>query len=252
MPQVTKFTCPHCGELMEADKDAAGQNAHCASCGNEIVIPQEPIVRKVIASSQTEWDEIIRRMGPERIGMVGAGLMGLGVFLPFIKIPIVGTINYFHNAQGDGVIILVLAICAFAGFARNNYRPALWSGLAAGGVLAFSFWSFSSRVQGVQKQMSRELADNPFRGLAEGLLQGVQIEIGAYVIALGIILVLTAATRGNTSFQSPVAGGTALRELLDFFDHPIGSKAFKITLLVVFVIFGLLILFEDFVKSLLR
>ena len=35
--------------------------------------------------------------------------MAIGVFLPLLSMPIVGSINYFQNGRGDGVIVLVLA-----------------------------------------------------------------------------------------------------------------------------------------------
>lgn len=194
MPELIKFKCPHCGELMEADKDAVGQNAHCASCGGEIVIPQEPIVRKAADSS---IQHITSSASPTILGVAGAGLMGLGTFLPFMKVPIVGSINYFHNAQGDGTIIVLLAIGSAVCFLAQGYLVPLLASLITGGILGYDLWNVLNRLQESKEQMSRELAGNPFRGLAEGLFHTVQIEVGPYVIATGAILVFAAAIWGE-------------------------------------------------------
>lgn len=34
------FTCPHCGQELEADADAAGSEINCPTCGKPLVIPQ--------------------------------------------------------------------------------------------------------------------------------------------------------------------------------------------------------------------
>lgn len=34
------FTCPHCGQELEADADAAGTEINCPTCGKPLVIPQ--------------------------------------------------------------------------------------------------------------------------------------------------------------------------------------------------------------------
>jgi hypothetical protein len=44
------------------------------------------------------------------IGFLGSALLFLGVFLPIVKLPIVGDLNYFANGRGDGVLVLVLAV----------------------------------------------------------------------------------------------------------------------------------------------
>jgi len=43
------------------------------------------------------------------LGITGSLVLVLGVFSPLISFPIVGSLDYFQNGHGDGVIILVLA-----------------------------------------------------------------------------------------------------------------------------------------------
>lgn len=45
-------------------------------------------------------------MNRQVVGFIGAAALGLGVFMPLVSMPIVGTINYFNNGRGDGIIVL--------------------------------------------------------------------------------------------------------------------------------------------------
>jgi hypothetical protein len=44
------------------------------------------------------------------LGILGSTLLFLGVFLPIVKLPVVGDLNYFANGRGDGVLVLGLAL----------------------------------------------------------------------------------------------------------------------------------------------
>ena len=44
------------------------------------------------------------------LGLIGSVVLFIGVFAPIVSVPIMGNINYFQNGQGDGMIILVLAV----------------------------------------------------------------------------------------------------------------------------------------------
>ena len=43
------------------------------------------------------------------LGILGSATLFIGVFMPIVRLPIVGEMNYFANGRGDGVLILVLA-----------------------------------------------------------------------------------------------------------------------------------------------
>lgn len=168
------LSCTGCGAVT-----SAGQK-FCGKCGRPL--------DKTSAS----------HVGPVALGLVGTGLMGLGTFLPFIRAPIVGTMNYFMNAQGDGTIIVGLAVISGLGLLGRQYLIPLIASLAAGGILGYDVSNFLHGLQQIRADMSRELAGNPFRGLAEGLFRSVQIEVGAYIIASGCSLVVGAACWGNS------------------------------------------------------
>jgi len=86
--------CPRCAEQIQ---DAA---VVCRFCGHDF----QGVERKTPkAPSRGQW-----------VGMTGAVLLAMGAFAPLVSAPMLGTINYVRNGNGDGVVILVIAAIALA------------------------------------------------------------------------------------------------------------------------------------------
>lgn len=117
-------------------------------------------------------------------GLAGAGALAIGVFVPLVSMPIVGSLTYFNNGSGDGVIVLALAAISTLLVIARRYR-ALWlTGLASLALIGYSFMRMSSALANVE----RELAGNPFRGLANA-----QMQWGWALLGIGALLLLAAA-----------------------------------------------------------
>lgn len=127
------------------------------------------------------------------LGLVGSLILFIGVFTPIINLPIVGSMNYFQNGRGDGVIILVLA--AFSVFLTLNkrYKFLLFTGGVSLAILAFTFITFQVRMSQMQSQMKESMKDNPFGGLGEAMLSTVQIQWGWAILIVGAALLIVAA-----------------------------------------------------------
>ncbi len=127
-------------------------------------------------------------------GLAGAAALAIGVFVPLVSMPIVGSLTYFNNGSGDGVIVLALAAISALLVVAKRYR-ALWlTGLASLALIGYSFMRMSSTLASVE----RELADNPFRGLAN-----VQMQWGWALLGIGgILLLAAAATNDSAATQS--------------------------------------------------
>ena len=68
------------------------------------------------------------------LGLSGAAVLFIGAFLPLVSLPVVGTLNYFDNGLGDGVIIVILAGLSGV-FAAIRKPHLLWiTGLGSLGV----------------------------------------------------------------------------------------------------------------------
>ena len=134
------------------------------------------------------------------LGLLGSSFLAIGVFVPIVRLPIIGTVNYFRNGEGDGVIVLILAVVSLILVTKRMYRWLWLTSAASIGVLGFTLVNLISKISEVKEEMNKqmaELGDNPFRGLAEGLADAamgtVQIEWGWVVLASGVALVMLCA-----------------------------------------------------------
>lgn len=138
----------------------------------------------------------------------GSLLMVLGAFLPLVSLPIVGSVNYFNNGQGDGVFIVLLAVItaalAFTKVAKFAWIPAA----LAGALIVFTVVNLVSRISSAQSELSNSLAGNPFAGLAEGLMGSVQIQFGWVVMLVGVGL----STFGSFFNEKPKMSGEVTSE----------------------------------------
>lgn len=137
------------------------------------------------------------------VALIGAALLFVGAFMPIVSAPIIGSLNYFQNGRGDGVIIVVLAVATAALALTDRTRHVLWTGLAAMAMLLYTFVRFQSVVADLRSKMDEELAGNPFRGLAEAAMGSVQLQWGWAVLLLGAGLT---AYAGWQARQKPGTG----------------------------------------------
>ena len=134
------------------------------------------------------------------IGLIGSILLIVGVFTPILKLPIVGTLNYFQNGKGDGTIILILGIISIILVLFKKYSPLIFTGILSFGVIGFTFFNIYNRIGQLQSQMNRELSGNPFRGLADAMVNAVQIEWGFALLVIGaLLLTFTPVIKENSS-----------------------------------------------------
>ena len=129
----------------------------------------------------------------QRLGLIGSIILFVGVFTPIVSVPIVGTLNYFRNGQGDGVIVLILAAISLVLVLTQRYRGLWITGAGSIAVCLFTLIEFQSRMSQIKTDMESELAGNPFRGLADIAVQSVQLEWGWALLFGGAVLVIAAA-----------------------------------------------------------
>jgi hypothetical protein len=126
------------------------------------------------------------------VGFGGAILLLIGVFLPVISAPIVGAISLINNGQGDGSVILILAIITiilvFVNKVELLWIPAGLSGL----ILVLDFYHMSSRISRMKEEMTSQMQGNMFGGLAEAMMSTVQLQYGWVVLAIGCVLLILA------------------------------------------------------------
>lgn len=128
------------------------------------------------------------------LGVAGAATLFVGVFLPIVSLPIVGAQNYFQNGRGDGTILLMIAGVAFLASLARRFAWVSIAGLISLLLLGYTFIAFRSRIAEMRAAMDRELADNPFKGIGEAMMQSVQLQWGWAVLVVGALLLCAAGS----------------------------------------------------------
>jgi len=123
----------------------------------------------------------------------GAGLLVLGVFMPIISLPVVGSVTYFNNGQGDGVFVLVAAALVVILSSTKKYKWLLLPGLGTALLMMVALVRAITLINDAKAQLQEKLAGNPFAGLAEGLMNSVQLQWGWAVLFIGAGLVTVGA-----------------------------------------------------------
>ena len=132
-------------------------------------------------------------MKRSNLGWAGTLLLFIGVFMPIVSVPVMGNVNYFRNGEGDGVFVLILAgISAFL-LLKEKYRGLYVTGGLSLLVMLFSFFHFQSVMSDAKAEMERDLAGNPFRGLADMAMESVQQQWGWAVLLVGVGLQIASA-----------------------------------------------------------
>jgi membrane protease YdiL (CAAX protease family) len=140
------------------------------------------------------------------LGIVGSIVLFMGVFMPIVSVPIVGSMNYFQNGKGDGTIVLILAGISLILVLSGKFKGLWLTGIGSLGVTLFTFILFQSKMSQIKDHMESELAGNPFRGLADMAMQSVQLQVGWAFLIVGAGLVIASAAM-EESCESPINHG---------------------------------------------
>ena len=146
-------------------------------------------------------------------GYGSSALLILGTFMPIVSLPMVGTLTYFANGQGDGWLVLVCAAAAIVLTALRKFKF-VW---IPGGIALILLIVVFARIMGVINEARAALDNlegNPFKGLAESLVGSVQIQFGWIVLVIGALGLVVGPFLKFTkpsveSFTSDVAGDSA-------------------------------------------
>lgn len=194
--------CPHCGviyanaERRQQEKEAAMAAVarsvlvtNCRVCHGEISVnaPTCPHCGEVFQAARSRWP--LRDL----LGYGGAGLLALGVFLPMVRLPMLGTMNLFNNGHGKGLIILALAAASFAAVALRRHVALYGTGGASLAMLTHTLYTLNKIKNDARADFTKDLAGNPFAGLAEMAIEATQLQWGWAVLFAGAALLIVAA-----------------------------------------------------------
>ncbi|HLN26428.1 MAG TPA: hypothetical protein VK395_01645 [Gemmataceae bacterium] len=230
------LTCSICKSKMRAPDKAAGKRVKCPKCGKAINVPAAaspsaglsalrpgPAESKTVngaaasaerfaegaareepapvphnpASEAKKYGESGAGLIPIILGSLGAALLLLGVFAPVISTPI-GAPTYIGAQRWAGITILALAGVACVPIVARLYRWVTLAGLAALGIIGFTFVHLQVQLSNAQAEYAEQMKGNPFSGIGEAMLASVQFQWGWAVLLIGGILLVAAGVAAET------------------------------------------------------
>jgi hypothetical protein len=137
---------------------------------------------KKSGSMNLEW--------PQWVGFIAGALMVLGVFLPLVSAPMVGSVTWFNSGRGDGTIVLVIgAGVMFCSLLKFRFAIVL-GGVAVGALLIYFYVNFQAGMEEARERMSENTG--MFSGLGKMMVDAVQIQFGAVVLAGAAVAAIVA------------------------------------------------------------
>jgi hypothetical protein len=127
------------------------------------------------------------------IAIAGSLFLLVGVFSPIVQFPIVGNINFYNQGQGDGVIVLAIAVLAIVFALTKHFRFHFYSGVVVLADLGYVILNFTVKMNEIKRQIDADMGGNPFRGLADAAMGSVQLQWGLALLLIGAGLLITSA-----------------------------------------------------------
>lgn len=120
--------------------------------------------------------------GRDALGAAGSLLLVVGIFMPMVRMPVMGEMSYFEIAPEAGTVLIVLAAISLVLVNLRRYRFLWLTGVASLAVTAFSLLRSSAGSKGGLAQSLTDMASRSAR-----------LEWGLAVMAIGALLMLAAA-----------------------------------------------------------
>lgn len=144
-------------------------------------------------------------MDKKVLALVGVAVLVVGLFLPIITMPIVGSLNLLlpGGGIGDGIFVLVFALIA-AGLALvGQVRHVIWPALVSLGFIGWKFFQLKGAIDAGRDQVMMQGGGSEY---AEAFGDAMQLNyLGWAVLCIGAIILLVA---GIMAWTGPKAGAS--------------------------------------------
>ena len=184
--------CKYCGKSLPKGIELS----KCPYCENviNIFIPKP---KKTFAYNNNDIDKTHENNTVFTLGIIGSTAMILGVFLPIMKVPIFGSINYIRNGESEGTFILILGIISLILILMKKYEALLYTGFFSFIIMGYTSFHYNEMIRQLKTDMDKDLTGNPFKGLAEATtkvaIESIQLEWGIPILIIGTSLVIVSA-----------------------------------------------------------
>lgn len=131
------------------------------------------------------------------LGIFGSILLLAGVFIPMIKVSIVGDVDYstsyFDQGKFEGLIVAALAVISLIlAFTKRFWL--LWlSGLASAGTMGYTFVQIGKRISSILSKSQKVLGHRVTDSISDKIEHHTHIQWGLALLIIGVILIIVAA-----------------------------------------------------------
>ncbi|HGJ65078.1 TPA: hypothetical protein ENS27_06780 [bacterium] len=139
--------------------------------------------------------------GKQLLGIIGAILLIAGLFLPLVKIPLLGSISFYENNQAEAIVIIALSAISIVFILAKRYSLLWFSNIAimalmsATGIqLVRKLLKVKSKTEGlIGKNLTDKIADK----VTNIAMDHVKIQWGVAILLIGLLLVILCAIIGT-------------------------------------------------------
>jgi hypothetical protein len=139
----------------------------------------------------------------QALGFCGVLLVFFGCFAPLFHLPIIGSISFVGNGEGDGIFVIALAIVAAVLLCVRAYR---WVAAPAAGATLISLlalFNFLAAVSQMRGQLAGVAKENLFAGLATAFADSISLEWGWVFLLLGLLCLFAVVAAGWLAPATP-------------------------------------------------
>ncbi|MGB9596729.1 MAG: hypothetical protein ACPL7B_10655 [Candidatus Poribacteria bacterium] len=131
------------------------------------------------------------------IGIIGSILLILGVFIPLVKIPIVGGISFYDNSKLEAIIVIIIAVISIFLVVAKRYILLWFSGFALLAVVLVRGIQVIRKLYSARSTAEKILGERLTAKLTKKLtniaIEHVDISWGLIFLIVGAILIILCA-----------------------------------------------------------
>ena len=131
------------------------------------------------------------------LGIVGAVLLIAGIFLPLVKIPILGGVSFYDNNQAEAIIVIALAVISMVFIAVKRYSLLGFSYIAMIAVMSSAGIQIARRTLSAKSTAQKLIGEKLTEKIAGKAMEHVHVQWGVAILILGLILIILCAILGR-------------------------------------------------------
>lgn len=142
------------------------------------------------------------------IGIIGSILLILGVFIPLVKIPLVGGISFYDNSKLEAIIVILIAVISIFLVVAKRYILLWFSGFALLAVVSVRgiqvIRKLYSARSTAEKILGEKLTAKLTKKLTNVAIEHVHISWGLIFLIVGAILIILCAFLATKGRHKPL------------------------------------------------